>query len=95
MFITHLHDDHTTEHPGAADAAWTGSKATPTTVYGPYGTAALVDAAVSFLKANADIRIVDEGRTTRPEALYKGSGRRGHVRTGAGIRGRPRQSHDR
>jgi ribonuclease BN (tRNA processing enzyme) len=28
---------------------------------------------VAFLKANADIRITDEGRTTRPEALFRGN----------------------
>jgi ribonuclease BN (tRNA processing enzyme) len=73
VFITHLHDDHTTDLPALLTQQWTGSKASPTAVYGPFGTAALVDAAVAFLKTNADIRIVDEGRTTRPEALYKGN----------------------
>ncbi len=72
VFLTHLHDDHTTDIPALLTQQWTGSKATPTTIYGPYGTAALVEAAVAFLKANADIRITDEGRTTRPEALFKG-----------------------
>jgi len=72
VFLTHLHDDHTSDIPALLSQQWTGSKATPTTIYGPYGTAALVEAAVAFLKANADIRIVDEGRTTRPEALYRG-----------------------
>jgi ribonuclease BN (tRNA processing enzyme) len=72
VFLTHLHDDHTTDIPALLTQQWTGSKATPTTVYGPYGTAALIEAAVAFLKANADIRITDEGRTTRPEALFKG-----------------------
>jgi ribonuclease BN (tRNA processing enzyme) len=73
VFITHLHDDHTSDIPALLTQQWTGSKASPTAVYGPFGTAALVDAAVAFLKANADIRIVDEGRTTRPETLYKGN----------------------
>jgi ribonuclease BN (tRNA processing enzyme) len=72
VFLTHLHDDHTTDIPALLTQQWTGSKTTPTTIYGPYGTAALVDAAVAFLKANADIRITDEGRTTRPEALFRG-----------------------
>ncbi len=72
VFLTHLHDDHTSDVPALLTQQWTGSKATPTTIYGPYGTAALVEAAIAFLKANADIRITDEGRTTRPEALFKG-----------------------
>ena len=72
VFLTHLHDDHTSDIPALLSQQWTGSKATPTTVYGPYGTAALIEAAVGFLKANAEIRITDEGRTTRPEMLYRG-----------------------
>ena len=72
VFITHLHDDHTSDLPALLTFQWTGSRTQPTAVYGPFGTAALVDAALAFLKANADIRIVDEGRTTRPEALFKG-----------------------
>jgi ribonuclease BN (tRNA processing enzyme) len=72
VFLTHLHDDHTTDIPALLTQQWTGSKTTPTTVHGPYGTAGLVEAAVAFLKANADIRITDEGRTTRPEALFRG-----------------------
>ena len=72
VFLTHLHDDHTTDIPALLTQQWTGSKMQPTNVYGPFGTAALVEAALAFLKANADIRITDEGRTTRPEALFHG-----------------------
>ena len=42
---------------------WTGSKQQPTDVYGPYGTAAMIDGALAFTKGNADIRITDEGDT--------------------------------
>lgn len=72
VFLTHLHDDHTSDLPALLTHQWTGSKAQPTTVYGPHGTTALVQAAVAFLKPNADIRIVDEGRTVRPETLFRG-----------------------
>ena len=72
VFLTHLHDDHTTDIPALLTQQWTGSKTTPTVVHGPYGTAALIDAAVAFLKANADIRMTDEGRPTRPDALFRG-----------------------
>ena len=72
VFLTHLHDDHTSDLPALLSLQWTGSRMQPTTVYGPHGTAALVEAAVAFLKPNADIRIVDEGRTTRPDALFRG-----------------------
>lgn len=72
VFLTHLHDDHTSDIPALLTMQWTGSKAAPTTVYGPHGTEATVAAALAFLKANADIRIIDEGRTVRPDALYRG-----------------------
>lgn len=72
VFLTHLHDDHTTDIPALLTQQWTGSKTTPTVVHGPFGTTALVDAALAFLKANADIRITDEGRTTKPDALFRG-----------------------
>jgi ribonuclease BN (tRNA processing enzyme) len=51
---------------------WTGSKATETHVYGPYGTAQTVEGALLFSRANAEIRTIDEGRTTQPETLFFG-----------------------
>lgn len=71
-FITHLHDDHTADIAALLSFQWTGSKTQPTDIYGPYGTAAMVDAAVAFTKGNTDIRTTDEGRTTRPEQLFHG-----------------------
>jgi ribonuclease BN (tRNA processing enzyme) len=72
VFLTHLHDDHTSDLPALLSLQWTGSKSQPTDVYGPHGTAALVDAAVAFARANADIRRVDEERPRGPEALFHG-----------------------
>jgi ribonuclease BN (tRNA processing enzyme) len=70
--LTHLHNDHTADVAAVLSHQWTGSKMQPTTVYGPFGTTGLVDGAVAFFRADTEIRIVDEGRTTRPEALFKG-----------------------
>jgi len=72
IFFTHLHDDHTSDLAALLTHQWTGGRSKPTDVYGPYGTAAMVEGALAFFKANAEIRIVDEGRTTRPEALFHG-----------------------
>lgn len=72
IFFTHLHDDHTSDLAALLTHQWTGGRTKATDVYGPYGTAAMVEGALAFFKANADIRIVDEGRTTRPEALFHG-----------------------
>ncbi len=72
IFFTHLHDDHTSDLAALLSHQWTGQRTKPTDVYGPYGTAAMVEGALAFFKANVEIRTVDEGRTTRPEALFHG-----------------------
>jgi ribonuclease BN (tRNA processing enzyme) len=70
--LSHLHNDHTTDVAALLSHQWTGAKAQPTTVFGPYGTSGLVEGAVAFFKADTEIRIVDEGRTVKPEMLFKG-----------------------
>jgi len=63
VFITHLHDDHTADIAALLALKWTASQ-TPgeATIYGPYGTAAMVDAAIAFSKANVEIRKGHMGR---------------------------------
>ncbi len=72
IFFTHLHDDHTSDLASLLTHQWTGGQTKSTDVYGPYGTAAMVEGAMAFFKANTEIRIVDEGRTVRPESLFHG-----------------------
>jgi ribonuclease BN (tRNA processing enzyme) len=72
IFFSHLHNDHTSDLAALLSHQWTGSKTTPTHVYGPHGTSALVDAALAFFRADVEIRTVDEGRTARPQDLFKG-----------------------
>jgi ribonuclease BN (tRNA processing enzyme) len=72
VFLTHLHDDHTADLAAMLAHQWTGSKATETHVYGPYGTARTVEGALLFSRANVEIRTIDEGRTTVPESLFFG-----------------------
>jgi len=72
IFFTHLHNDHTSDLAALLTHQWTGGRYKPTDVYGPYGTAAMVEGALAFFKADTEIRIVDEGRTVRPEALFHG-----------------------
>jgi ribonuclease BN (tRNA processing enzyme) len=72
VFLTHLHDDHTADLAAMLAHQWSGSKTTPTNVYGPYATASTVQGALAFFRANTEIRTVDEGRTTQPEALFFG-----------------------
>jgi len=76
IFLTHLHDDHTSDLAAFLSHKWTGGSTNtnppPAAVYGPYGSKAIVDAAIAFFKADTEIRMVDEGRTIRPETLYAG-----------------------
>ena len=73
VFITHLHDDHTADIAALIALKWTASATPgPATVYGPYGTAAMVDAAIAFSKANVAIRMIDEGRTVDPKTIFHG-----------------------
>lgn len=69
IFLTHLHDDHVADLAALLSHQWTQGRVAPTTVFGPSGTDALVDGALAFTKANADIRFIDEGRSIRPEPL--------------------------
>lgn len=74
IFLTHLHNDHTADLAALLSHKWTGGQTNPppAAVYGPYGAKAMVEAAVAFFKADAEIRMTDEGRTVRPETLYTG-----------------------
>jgi ribonuclease BN (tRNA processing enzyme) len=76
VFITHLHDDHTSDIAAMLSHKWTGSPAATgpaaTTIYGPPGTTALVRGALAFFKANTEIRSTDEGRRVRPDAVFRG-----------------------
>lgn len=72
VFITHLHNDHTADLAALLTLHWTGATLEPMDVYGPYGTKAMVDAAIAFAKADTEIRVVDEGRKMRPDDLFHG-----------------------
>ncbi len=72
VFLTHLHDDHTSDLPALLSHKWTSGLNRPATVHGPSGTAALVEAAIGFLKANTEIRMINEGRPERPETMFHG-----------------------
>jgi ribonuclease BN (tRNA processing enzyme) len=72
IFLTHLHNDHTSDVAALLSLKWTSGRARKINVYGPFGTAALVEGAMAFFKADTDIRIVNEGRPVRPEKLFHG-----------------------
>lgn len=72
VFLTHLHDDHTADLASLMSFQWTNGKTAATGVHGPYGTERMVQAALSFFRANVEIRTVDEGRTIDPERQFRG-----------------------
>jgi len=72
IFLTHLHNDHTSDVAALLSHQWTSGRAQAATVHGPFGTAALVEGAIAFFKADTEIRMVDEGRTVKPESLFHG-----------------------
>ncbi len=72
IFLTHLHDDHVADIPALLSHQWTQGRVDPTAVYGPYGTDALVEAALQFANANTEIRFIDEQRTLHPSTVFSG-----------------------
>lgn len=72
VFLTHLHDDHTSDLAALLSHQWTDGRIEATTVYGPYGTEALVAAAIAFADANTAIRLIDEDRSIRPRDIFHG-----------------------
>jgi len=72
LFFTHLHNDHIIDLPALLSLQWTSNKKSPTTCYGPYGTAGMVEGAKAFFAADVGIRNVDEGRTIDPAKQFLG-----------------------
>jgi ribonuclease BN (tRNA processing enzyme) len=72
VFLTHLHDDHTSDVPSLLTHQWTDGRIEPTVVAGPFGTARFVEAALALAEPNAAIRLVDEARSVKPTDIFRG-----------------------
>jgi len=72
VFLTHLHDDHVADVVSLLGHQWTQGRVMPTSVYGPHGTDALVDAALLYQQANTRIRMYDEARSLDPATVFRG-----------------------
>ncbi|HVY67028.1 MAG TPA: MBL fold metallo-hydrolase [Gammaproteobacteria bacterium] len=72
LFLSHLHNDHMADLAALLSLQWTSNKARPTHVYGPYATASTVAGALQFMRADVEIRVIDEGRSVMPETVFFG-----------------------
>jgi len=57
VFITHLHSDHTVGLPDLIFSPWVSGRTAPLDVYGPPGTAKMVDLLEQAYSADIDIRL--------------------------------------
>ncbi|WP_294227233.1 MBL fold metallo-hydrolase [uncultured Shimia sp.] len=62
ILISHLHSDHYLELGPLIHTAWCSGLTTPVDVYGPKGLQDYWDGFVASMKADIDLRIVDDGR---------------------------------
>lgn len=72
IFISHLHDDHTSGLVPVLSVEYELDRAKPVGVYGPPSTKRLADAAVQFLSVNGDIRVSDGTRTRDVRQMIEG-----------------------
>lgn len=70
VFLTHLHDDHTSGLPALASFGYT-LKSAPLEILGPPQTTKLVAGLLAFLAPNADIRMT-ERHLPAPSTLIRG-----------------------
>ena len=71
-FLTHLHDDHSGDIAALLSHQWSDGRIVPMSVYGPFGTEQMVEAAIAFSEANTRIRIIDEDRSVQPVDIFSG-----------------------
>lgn len=70
IFLTHLHDDHTSDLAALLSHQWTDGRVDPNLVIGPYGTENMVRAALEFAAANTAVRLADEDRSVHPKDIF-------------------------
>ena len=72
IFLTHLHDDHTSGLVPLMSVEYQLDRSTTVGIFGPPGTATLVGAAVRFLTVNSDIRVSDGTRARAISTIFTG-----------------------
>ncbi len=72
IFLTHMHDDHTSGLGTLMSVAWDQNRTNPINVYGPPRTKELVAAAVQYFTISAEIRIRDGSRSVPLAEIFFG-----------------------
>jgi ribonuclease BN (tRNA processing enzyme) len=72
IFLTHLHDDHTTGLVPLMSVMYGLDRRAPVGVYGPPLTTTLVRAALQFLAVNSDIRVSEGLRVHTTSTVFSG-----------------------
>src|ERR1051325_1265229 len=72
IFLTHLHDDHTTGLVPLLSVEYQLDRAKPVAIFGPPSTEQLVKSAEQFLTINADIRVSEGTRARGIAGLFIG-----------------------
>ncbi len=70
VFLTHLHDDHTSGLLPLIDVEWEFHRKKPVGIYGPPETTSLVEAGLRFLEVNSEIRLSDGTQAQPVSALF-------------------------
>src|SRR3990172_4205835 len=66
IFITHLHSDHTTDLADFLVMRWVGGVSTPLPVYGPSGTAKMIEGYREALAEDTKFRLAHHGEKLSP-----------------------------
>jgi ribonuclease BN (tRNA processing enzyme) len=72
IFLTHLHDDHTTGLVPLMSVMYGLDRRAPVGIYGPPLTQTLVRAALQFLAVNSDIRVSEGTRVHTTSTVFSG-----------------------
>ena len=66
VFFTHLHSDHTTDFADFVVMRWLGGVEAPLPVYGPEGTASMVEGFRQAMSADTGFRLAHHGEKLSP-----------------------------
>ena len=69
VLFTHMHTDHMTDFPDFLFQRWTGGAVRPLRVYGPEGTAEMVEGFLLALRRDISFRLAHHGDKLHPDGI--------------------------